>query len=122
MDSRHLRAFFEANRVVVSTSDTGHIPVSVVVTFLGVALWEDEVDDEGEPLTLEGLAARVGMTATTISQHLRYLGDWYRQGKPGLQLVETEVYEHNRRKKVFRLTPRGRGLARQLELVIRKLS
>ncbi|PQA71505.1 hypothetical protein C3731_21745, partial [Brucella oryzae] len=68
-----------------------------------VALWEEELDEAGEPLPLEGLSARVGMTATTISQHLRYLGDWYRQGNPGLRLVETEVYDQNSRKSPFEI-------------------
>ena len=96
------------------------IPVNVVTTLLGVALWEDYVDYAGEPMNLEDLAVKVGTTPTTISGHLRYLGDNYRPGKSGLGLVETVPYDHNRRKKVFCLTPKGRGLIRQLDLILRK--
>ncbi len=60
------------------------------------------------------------MTPTTVSQHLRYLGYGYRTGKPGLGLVETRENPDNRRKKVFALTPKGRGLVSQLELILRR--
>lgn len=118
MSTRHIRAYFEANRrMMVEHRD---MPVTIALTFLGAALWESREDQHGEPMTLEELAVKVGSSATTISQHMRYLGEHYRDGKPGLGLVETEEYRHNRRKKVFRLTPKGRGLIRQLDLILRK--
>lgn len=95
------------------------IPMSVALTFLGVALWERQEDSGAEPTTLEELAVKVGAPATTISQHLRYLGACYRDGRPGLGLVETEEYPHNRRKKVFYLTSKGRGLIRQIDMILR---
>ncbi|MGO4838669.1 MarR family winged helix-turn-helix transcriptional regulator, partial [Rhizobiaceae sp. 2RAB30] len=70
------------------------------------------------PMTLEELAAKVGMTPTTVSQHLRYLSYGYRPGKPGLGLVETVENADNRRKKVFFLTPQGRALVAELEAIL----
>jgi len=118
MSTKHIRAYFEANRRLVA--ETREIPVAVAMSFLAVAIWEGGKDQNGEPMTLEELAVKVGVSATTMSQHLRYLGDRYREGRPGLGLVDTEEYRPNRRKKVFYLTPRGRGLIRQLDLILRK--
>jgi DNA-binding MarR family transcriptional regulator len=118
MSTRHIKAFFEANRRLVMESRD--VPVAIALTFLGAAIWETPEDQAGESLTLEELAVKVGYSATTVSQHLRYLGAHYRVGKAGLGLVETHEYLHNRRRKVFRLTPKGRGLIRQLDLILRK--
>ena len=118
MSTSHIVALFEANRRLLM--EHRDIPVNVVTTFLGAALWEDYVNRDGEPMNLEELAVKVGITPTTISGHLRYLGENYRPYKAGLGLVETEQYDHNRRKKVFCLTPKGRGLIRQLDLILRK--
>ncbi|MCL6706693.1 winged helix DNA-binding protein [Pseudomonas sp. R2.Fl] len=118
MDTRHIRAYFEANRRLMG--EHKDIPVSVALTFLGVAIWESHADSRGEPMTLEDLAVKVGSSATTVSQHLRYLGDRYREDRPGLGLVDTEEYRPNRRKKTFHLTPKGRGLIRQLDMILRK--
>jgi DNA-binding MarR family transcriptional regulator len=116
--SRHVRALFEVSRRLLA--EHRDIPVTVVHTFLGVAIWESHDDDAGEPMTLEELAVKTGNPATSTSQHLRYLGDKYREEKDGLGLVETREYHRNRRKKVFRLTPKGRGLIRQLEMILKK--
>lgn len=118
MSTRHIKAFFEANRRLVV--EARELPVAIVITFLGVAIWEQRESDHGEPMTLEELAVKVGRSATTISQHMNYLGNHYREGKPGLGRVGTEQYLHNRRKKVFHLTPKGRGLIRQLDMILRK--
>lgn len=118
MSTSRIEAYFEASRRMML--EHRDIPVSVSLTFLGVALWERHVDSAKEPMTLEELAVKVGAPASTISQHLRYLGEHYREGRPGLGLVVTEEYQHNRRKKVFHLTAKGRGLVRQLDMILRK--
>jgi DNA-binding MarR family transcriptional regulator len=118
MSTSRIEAYFEASRRMMM--EQRDIPMSVALTFLGAAIWERRKDSEAEPTTLEELAVKVGAPATTISQHLRYLGENYREGKPGLGLVETEEYQHNRRKKVFYLTSKGRGLIRQLDMILRK--
>lgn len=118
MSTRHIKAYFEASRRLVE--DSRDLPVAIAITFLGVAIWEQREGNHGEPMTLEELAVKVGRSATTISQHLNYLGAIYREGKPGLGLVGTTTYLPNRRKKVFYLTPKGRGLIRQLDMILRK--
>ncbi|EKF16894.1 ArsR family transcriptional regulator [Nitratireductor pacificus] len=115
---RLIRAYLEANRRMMAESKD--MTLATTVTFLGAAVWSDHEDLEGEPLTLEDLAVKVGMTPTTISQHLRYLGGGYRLGRPGLGLVLTDANPDNRRKKTFGLTPKGRGLAAQLALILRR--
>ncbi len=117
-DKQAVNALLQANKRLLA--EARELPLGIAVTFLGVALWEDEEDADGSPLTLEDLAIRVGMSPTTISQHLRYLGENYRFGKPGLGLVETWENPHNRRKKIAGLTPKGNGLVRQLGLIIRR--
>lgn len=118
MSSRHLRAYFEASRRLIM--ETKEMPVAIAMTFVGVAIWEAQGDDDGDPMTLEELATKVGIPATTMSTHLRYLGNHYRRNKTGLGLVETDEFRHNRRKKIFYLTPKGRGLIRQLDMILRK--
>jgi hypothetical protein len=80
MSTRHIRAYFEANRRAMAESR--ELPVAILLTFLGVSIWESREDQHGEPMTMEDLAAKTGHPATTLSQHMAYLGDHYREGKP----------------------------------------
>lgn len=96
------------------------MPLNLVSTFIGVAIWENEVDEEGNELTLENLADRLGITHAAIRYHTRYLGKRYRRGVKGLGLVRTFEYAENRRKKAFVLAPRGRQLIRQLAEILSK--
>jgi DNA-binding transcriptional ArsR family regulator len=110
-----LRAYFEANRRVLAEAD--EMPVSILNTFLGVALWGYD-RQKGDPLTIQELSEKVGLPYTTVSRHLRYLGDYYRADRPGLDLVGTEIYAMNRRQKIAFLTTRGRALAEQLGFLL----
>lgn len=101
-------------------SESKDITVATTATFLGAAIWGHHETRAGEPLTLEELAVKVGMTPTTVSQHLRYLSHGYRSGRPGLDLVLTSENPDNRRRKIFTLTPKGRGLTANLGLILRK--
>jgi DNA-binding transcriptional ArsR family regulator len=115
-----LRAYLEANRRVQATQNDGGqiMPIAILNTFLGAAIWGYEKGDLSEPATLEHLAERLGITPTTLSTHMRYLGDKYREGKEGLGLVEMDIYPLNRRQKIFRLTPKGKALAAQLAYIL----
>ena len=114
---RAFRAYLAANQRVSAeqTRSDQFMTVSILNTFLGVALWGG---DDGEPTTLETIAANLGISPTTLSTHLRYLGDTYREGKPGLGLVELEPYILNRRMKVVRLTRKGKTLADQIAYIL----
>lgn len=111
-----LRPYFEANRRVLVESD--EITLSILNTFLGVALWGYD-RSQREPLTIQELSARIGLPYTTVSRHLRYLGEGERlRGKVGPKLVDTAIYPLNRRQKTAFLTPRGRALAEQLRYLM----
>jgi DNA-binding MarR family transcriptional regulator len=114
-DKETLKAYIAANQKVIAQSTGGQqITLAVLNTLLGAAVWGSDKTQGGEPATLEDLADHLGTSPTTISLHMRYLGDKYRADQPGLELVTTEIYPLNRRKKTFRLTRRGEALAKQL--------
>ena len=118
-DTAIFRAYIEANRrVQAEAHGNQQIPLGVLNTFLGVAIWGDDKAQRGEPATLEDLAEKLGMAPTTISQNIRYLSDKYRKEDDGLDLVTTEIYPLNRRKKTFRLTHKGRALASQIAYIL----
>jgi len=119
MSSNSIRAYFEANKRLVA--ETKEMPVLIANTFLAAALYEDVLHPNGDPMTLEDLAVRNGIVPTTISTHLAYLGEFYRRGKPGLGLVATHEFSGNRRRKTFELTPKGRRLIGQLELIFKRM-
>lgn len=116
--SQRLRAYLEANRRVQAdqTNDTQHIPVAILNSFLGVALWGQ--DENGNPMPLEKIAERLGIPPTTLSTHLNYLGERYRADKEGMGLVELDTYIPNRRMKIARLTPKGRVLRDQIVFIL----
>lgn len=115
--SKIFRAYLAANQRVVAeqTRSDQYIPVAILNTFIGVVLWGDREDG---PVPLEEIARKLNMGPTTLSTHLRYLGDHYRSGKEGLGLVEMEPYLPNRRMKVVKLTRKGKALADQLAYLL----
>lgn len=115
LSNPHIRALFEANRRMNAESD---MPIGVAVTFLGAAIWGYDRRARTEPVTIEGLAQRIGVPPTSCYTPINFLGDRYRGGHQGLGLVETAIDDDNRRRKVFFLTPRGRALADQLEFIL----
>lgn len=95
------------------------LPVSILRTFLAVCIWGGD-DMSREPLKLQDLAERINAPVTTVSRHLRYLGDWERLGVPGMGLVRTDIYPLNRRQKVASLTPKGELVAAQMRKAIER--
>jgi predicted transcriptional regulator len=119
MNKEVLRAYLEANRMVQATQNDGQImPIGILNTFLGVAVWGYDEGRYDEPITLERLAERLNIMPTTLSTHLRYLADKYRAGKPGPELVEMETYQLNRRQKIVRLTDKGKRLAQSISYIM----
>lgn len=120
MSSPILRSLLEANKLLLGNNSTKELTINCVITFIGAALWEGELDENGEPMQLQELARRLGFAPTTVSQHVRYLGDYYRSDRPegGAGLVRTADYPNDRRRKVFFLTQRGRAIARSLEYIL----
>lgn len=112
-----LRPYFEANRRVMVEWDS--IPVTTLNTFLGIAIWGYQ-RSSADPLSILELSQKVGLPYTTVSRHLRLLGDGERAGlsRTGPKLVETAVYPLNRRMKIAYLTARGKALADQLDFIL----
>lgn len=109
-----LRGYLEANRIMMAERE--EIPATIINTFLGVALWGSD-GPKGEPFTIKELAEKIGLPYTTVSRHLRYLGDKERTGVDGLGLVDTAIYLPNRRQKVAFLTSKGKALRDRLLFV-----
>lgn len=107
-----LRNYFEANRIFTTHRD--EINVNLVNTFVGVCLWGHENNKMGDPLTIKELSAKLGMPYTSVSRHLRYLGDFERLGVEGMGLVRTDIYALNRRQKTVSLTVKGKALRDKL--------
>lgn len=106
-----LRRTLEATRLFMGLQHEINAPI--IATFLGVTLWgEDERPDD--PISVQELAQRVGLSDTTVSRHLRYLGTQRRINVPGLGLVETRTHPVDRRRKVVYLTRQGQALRDQL--------
>ncbi|KQQ73640.1 hypothetical protein ASF70_07460 [Rhizobium sp. Leaf321] len=119
-DNRPLQAYFDAGRHMMSISTELELPVAIMVTFLGAAMWGTKQGQTAVPMYLEELAAATGKTPQTISTHLRYLGSRYREGKPGMGLVHTYEHPSNGRCKAFELTPDGEVVAAHLKHLFRR--
>lgn len=113
-----IQAYFEANRRMLSEMD--ELSVTVLNTFLGVVLWGyDRKQDD--PLTIYELSEKIGLPYTTVSRHLRYLGEGERMTRgPAPKLVERHIYPLNRRQKVVSLTSKGRALGEQLMFILER--
>src|SRR3546814_14747877 len=76
-------------------------------TFVDVAL------NEGK--SLGELAELVGSNASTVSRHLRDLGERNRRMEPGYGLVDRRVDPMELRKNSYFLTPKGKALAASID-------
>ena len=98
---------------------SSEMPISVLRTFLGVAIWGDDASAHTQSRTIADLAERLHLPESTVYQHIRYLGTApHRYGKPGLGLVETIINPANRRQKFVVLTPSGRALISRIAEVL----
>ncbi|WP_371833477.1 helix-turn-helix domain-containing protein [Ferirhizobium litorale] len=87
-------------------------------TFIGVVIWGYQAKQEALPL--RELAERVGMPASTLSRHLRYLGSFERQGVPGCGWVRLYEWEECRRQKIVKLTRAGQAMAESLQRIFER--
>ena len=82
------------------------VPLAIAEAFLLVAL--------NEGASLRELCEISGQPQSTMSRHLLDLGDKNRKGEPGMKLVEWEMDPWELRRKMYRLTTRGRKLMRTI--------
>lgn len=87
------------------------INAAIINTFIGAAFWGDL---DADPLSISELSKELGVAPTTVSRHLRYLGEGIRKGRPGMGLVATFPHPDDARNKIIRLTEAGRDLRNQL--------
>ena len=111
VDYLQLRKIFEANRLFMDKRQ--EINASLINTFLGVCIWGEDPKGATE-ISITELAAKIGLPETTVSRHVRYLGQQERVGVEGMGLLDTKVHPIDRRRKIVFLTRGGRNLRDQL--------
>jgi hypothetical protein len=97
--------------------DSPEMPIAILITLLGVAVYTPDGRDRKDPLSIFELSKVVGVPYTTVSRHLRYLADFERPGVPGLNYVETGLLPNDRRQKYVKLTARGQRVMQQFEAI-----
>jgi DNA-binding MarR family transcriptional regulator len=82
------------------------MPLQCVMAFMLVAT------EEG--LNISTYAKRAGISGSLMARHLEDLGDLNRYRQPGFGLVEQFSDPMDRRNRLMRLTPKGRGIAQKI--------
>ena len=98
-------------------ADQREINAALINTFLGVVIWYED-HNAGSRLSLGDLATRLGLSPSTLSRHLRYLGARQRKDVPGMGLVEVMVTDEDARRKWVRLTPSGKDMAAKVQSIV----
>lgn len=84
--------------------------LSLMSAFIAAIIRHPE-DRDAEAPTIKELSELAGVPYTSMSRHLRYLGEKERIGKPGLKLVEVRENPENKREKLVYLTEDGKRLS-----------
>jgi DNA-binding MarR family transcriptional regulator len=82
------------------------MPLQYVRAFMLVAI------EEGSNVT--EYAKRAGVSPSLMTRHLSDLGETNRHHKPGFGLVEQYYNVMDKRERLMRLTPMGRGIAQKI--------
>lgn len=100
------------------------MPIQYVVTFLSIALREKA--EEG--LSIKDLEQWTHLSQSATSRNVQALSKWFKPrtkvapGVPGHDLVETFEDPMDRRKKIVRLTPKGRALQNTIAKFLEKMN
>ena len=70
------------------------------------------------PLKMGEIAEELGLSQATISRNVAYLGDWNRHKQAGHKLVEAYEDPAERRRKLVRLTAKGKRFVKSLNEII----
>ena len=70
------------------------------------------------PLKMAEIAEELGLSQSTVSRNVAYLGDWNRHREKGHQLVEAYEDPSERRRKLVRLTPKGKRFVTSLANIV----
>ena len=82
------------------------MPAQVILCFVFVA--------SHNPCHSEVLCHELGLTRAAVSRNTDWLSDKHRLGKPGLNLINKEVDETNRRRMILSLTPKGKLMLKSI--------
>lgn len=90
------------------------MPIGILLSLLAVAQYSPRKEqDPRDQLSLQQIAEVAGIPYTSMSRHLRYLGEMERPGVPGLGLVDVAELIIDRRQKGAYLTHKGNRLMEQ---------
>lgn len=70
------------------------------------------------PLKMAEIAEELGLSQSTISRNVAYLGDWNRRKEAGHKLLEAFEDPAERRRKLVRLTAKGKRFVKSLNEII----
>lgn len=82
------------------------VPAQVILCFVFVA--------SHNPCHSEVLCHELGLTRAAVSRNTDWLSDKHRLGKPGLNLINKEVDETNRRRMILSLTTKGKLMLKSI--------
>lgn len=90
------------------------MPMGTAVSFLMIA--DGETPDGG--LSVTELSTRGGFALSSASRYVQALAEMDRHRRPGHDLVTDHVDPMERRRKVLKLTPKGKRILTQIRNVI----
>ena len=70
------------------------------------------------PIKMGEIAEELGLSQSTVSRNVAYLGDWNRHKEKGHQLLEAFEDPMERRRKLVRLTAKGKRFIKSLSEII----
>ena len=70
------------------------------------------------PIKMGEIAEELGLSQSTVSRNVAYLGDWNRRKEAGHKLLEAYEDPAERRRKLVRLTAKGRRFVKSLNEII----
>lgn len=70
------------------------------------------------PIKMAEIAEELGLSQSTVSRNVAYLGDWNRRKEAGHKLLEAYEDPAERRRKLVRLTAKGRRFVKSLNEII----
>jgi len=86
------------------------MPIQYALSFLTLA--------RHEGLSMRELADRLGIAQSSASRNVAALSEWQSFRRPGHDLVRAEEDPRERRRKIVRLTAKGRALADRLAALV----
>jgi DNA-binding MarR family transcriptional regulator len=88
------------------------IQSQTIAIFLYVAIhYQGKYEEEGVPMTI--IASDLNLAQSSVSRNISILSQWKWSRKKGLDLVETREDPMERRRKLVKLTPKGKKLFNQ---------